>query len=84
MRILGTRERGADPVLAVLEPVWPMRLGASRVHYPARRGYGRHRGHKATATPTPMETARSRVTVRPMRKRRMVERVGPSILFSES
>jgi hypothetical protein len=31
----------------------------------------RHAGHKATATPTPIETTRSNVSVIPMRKRRI-------------
>lgn len=31
----------------------------------------RQEGHKATATPTPIETITSKVTVSPMRKRRI-------------
>ena len=31
----------------------------------------RQDGHRATATPTPMETIKSRVSVSPMRKRRI-------------
>lgn len=42
--------------------------GAARTY----RSRWRQEGHNATATPTPMETIRSKVNASPMNKRRIV------------
>jgi len=84
MPMIGTPTAGTDPVLAVKSAARPCRLGRRSPARAARLDYGlarvfdagywstcRQEGHRATATPTPMETTTSKVSVSPMRKRRI-------------
>jgi hypothetical protein len=76
MPMIGTPAPGTDPVLAVGQCT--ARIYTARLDYETGpcfdTGYWstcRQDGHRATATPTPMETTTSKVSVSPMRKRRI-------------